>query len=257
MRPLLNSMNVEPEMAQPLILLHVKGTDYFAWLWLPPLRSEPVQPFREAAFLGERGGLGFDLAVQQRIGHADQNKRSVCCKLRVAGLDGRYGRRLGFLPSMRSILSMLLLHPSCHLLYCGTPPRDQRLAAGVMFRPRRQAAVSQVVFVVQLEFFQAGARHVGQLQFHLFRGAAGLAAFGYILHPAARGLHHLIVGTAALFDIPSTKPHRHVVAELRDLKALEFPIAAVFRDERFGFHPIVIDSKPTNLLMVFLLSGEH
>jgi hypothetical protein len=30
MRPVLNSTNVEPEMSQPLILLRVKGTDYFA-----------------------------------------------------------------------------------------------------------------------------------------------------------------------------------------------------------------------------------
>src|SRR5262245_50111738 len=30
MRPVLNSTNVEPDIAQPLILLRVKGTDYFA-----------------------------------------------------------------------------------------------------------------------------------------------------------------------------------------------------------------------------------
>src|SRR6267142_2801130 len=59
-------------------------------------------------------------------------------------------------------------------------------------------------------------------------------------HLRARGLHHLVVGAAPRTDVAVTKPHRHIVAKLRDLKALELPIATVLRDERFGFHRIIL-----------------
>jgi len=58
--------------------------------------------------------------------------------------------------------------------------------------------VPQVVLIIQAQFFEAGAGHVRELQFHLLRGAAGLAALGDVLHSAARGLHHLIMGADAV-----------------------------------------------------------
>ncbi len=102
------------------------------------------------------------------------------------------------------------------------------------------SAPSREVLIVEAQFFEAGAGHVGELQLKLLRGAAGLAALGDTLHPGARGLHHLVVGAAPRTDGAVTKPHRHIVTKLRDLKALELPIATVLRDERFGFHRIIL-----------------
>jgi hypothetical protein len=50
---------------------------------------------------------------------------------------------------------------------------------------------------------------------------------------AARGLDHLVVSAAAFVDVAVAKPHGHIVTELRDLKALQFPIATVLRDDGF------------------------
>jgi hypothetical protein len=91
--------------------------------------------------------------------------------------------------------------------------------------------MSQEVLIIQPQLFEAGPRHVGQLEFHLFGGAAGLAALGDILDAAARRLDHLVVGPAAPIDVAITETDRHVIAELGHLKALQFPVPAMRRDE--------------------------
>ena len=98
-----------------------------------------------------------------------------------------------------------------------------------------QAALPQVVLIVGAQFFQTGARHVRKLELKFFRGAARLAALRDVLPSAPRCLHHLVLGPAFRTDLAVTEPH-HVVAKLRDLEALQLPVAAVLRNERFGFH---------------------
>lgn len=90
-----------------------------------------------------------------------------------------------------------------------------------------QAMLAQIVFVVEAQLFQAGAGHAGQLEFGFLGRSAGRAAFGDVLHTAARGLHHLIPRPAAGRDIPSAKPHRHVIAQPRQLKALQLLVSAM------------------------------
>jgi hypothetical protein len=74
--------------------------------------------------------------------------------------------------------------------------------------------LAQIVFIVEPEFFQAGARYVRQLQFDFFRSGARLASFGDILCAATSSLHHLIVGTVAFVYIPIAETHCHIETEL-------------------------------------------
>ena len=48
--------------------------------------------------------------------------------------------------------------------------------------------------IVQQQFLQARAGHVGELQLHLGRGDGGFAAFGDVLFSRTGGLHHLVDG---------------------------------------------------------------
>lgn len=85
----------------------------------------------------------------------------------------------------------------------------------------------QKILVIEPQLLQTGAGHVGQLEFGLFGGATGLAAFGNVLHPAARRLDHLVVGPAFPVDVAVAKTHGHVINKLGQLKALEPPVAPV------------------------------
>jgi hypothetical protein len=92
------------------------------------------------------------------------------------------------------------------------------------------------ILKIELQFFEAGAGHIGELKFGLFGGVGRLAALGDIPHAAARGLHHLIVSAAAFLDVEVAEPHGHVIGQLRYLKALQFPVAAVQGDESLSGH---------------------
>ena len=88
-----------------------------------------------------------------------------------------------------------------HLIGSGAPPGHQPLPARVFPLPERQAPLPQKILIIQAQFFQAGAGHIGQFQLGLFRSAGGLAPFGDVLHPAPRRLHHLVVGAAERFSM--------------------------------------------------------
>src|SRR4030095_14288957 len=92
------------------------------------------------------------------------------------------------------------------------------------------------VLVIQPQFLQAGTGHIRELKLCFPGGAAGLAAFSDVLHTASRSLHHLIMGATALLNGAVTKAHGDVVNHPRDLEALQLPIAAMKRDERFRAH---------------------
>jgi hypothetical protein len=75
------------------------------------------------------------------------------------------------------------------------------MSAWVMAWPEVEFSVPEEVLVIQPEFLQAGAGHLGEFELHFFRGGACLAAFGDVLHAAAGGLDHVVVGAAAPFDV--------------------------------------------------------
>src|SRR5690625_6373658 len=58
--------------------------------------------------------------------------------------------------------------PGNYLVGHGEAPLNEVVAARVVVGPEVQAALAQEVFVVEATFFEAGARHVGQLELHLF-----------------------------------------------------------------------------------------
>ena len=136
---------------------------------------------------------------------------------------------------------MLFADPFGDLVGGGAAAGDEGFSPRVVRVPQREGALAQVVFVVEAEFFEAGAGDVGELELGLFGSAAGLAAFGDVLHAAARGLDHLVVGAAARGDIPLAKPDGDIVAKLRELEALEAAVASVLWEERLAHDARSVD----------------
>jgi len=208
-------------------------------------RAPLIEPFGEPAFLLEGIGLRSQLPAEQGTSHIDQSELPIGHDLGRGGPSGlteRCGRSCQALStsSTKSTLStmhpplMHVLGPSSHVLRVGRPPVNQCLPPWVVALPLRQPVLPQEVFVVQLQFLQAGPRHVGQLRLHLPRRPAGLAALGGVLHPRAGRLHHLIAGPAAPVHIVFAEPDSHVIHQPRHLEALQLPVATMLRQEFLG-----------------------
>jgi hypothetical protein len=110
-------------------------------------------------------------------------------------------------------------------------PGDQIGAARVEVLPDRQTALAQEIFVVSMEFFQAGPGGAGELQFDFLGGGRGFAAFHDVLHAGARGLNHLVVSAALAVNVFVAEAHGHVINDFSHLEALELSIAAVFGNQ--------------------------
>ena len=116
---------------------------------------------------------------------------------------------------------------------------ELRLAA--LLFPSRQTPLTEEIFVVQNQFFQAGAGDVRELDLGFLRSARSNAAFGDILDPAPRGLHHLVVRAGALLDETVAENHCGIENQTGSLKAPKPPVAAVLRENqmagwRFSVH---------------------
>ena len=127
---------------------------------------------------------------------------------------------------------MHLSDPGGHFVGGGGAAGDQLRAARVGAGPLRQAALPQEILVVAPQFLQARPADVRQFQFHLLRRSGGLASLGDVLNSGARGLCHLVVSAALAVNITVAETDRHIVDQLRNLKAFQLAIAAVFGDER-------------------------
>lgn len=79
--------------------------------------------------------------------------------------------------------------------------------------------MAEEVFVIQEQFLQAGAGHVGEAEFGLRGGGRGAAAFGDVLTVAAGGLDHLVDGTRAWVEEALAEPDGGVVDEGGGLEA--------------------------------------
>lgn len=78
-----------------------------------------------------------------------------------------------------------------------------------------QVAMAQKVFVVEVNLLQAGTGNAGELELRILRRFTGFAAFGDVLHPAARRLNLLVPSAAARGNIAVATPHRHVKTQPR------------------------------------------
>ena len=105
-----------------------------------------------------------------------------------------------------------------------------------------EAALAEEILVVEAQFLERGAGDVGEFELGLLRGATGLAALGNVLHAAAGGLHHLVVGAAARWDVAVAELGREIVAELRELEALQVTVAAVRRNQVWGAHRALLEN---------------
>ncbi len=149
------------------------------------------------------------------------------------GLCGRRGRALST-ASILSILSIPRARSTCPCDHCIRglwTTRYQFRAPQIVPIPQRQSALTQKIFIVQPQFLQTRACHIGQLQFSFLAGRRRHTSFGDVLHPTPCCLHHLIVSASAFSDVTITKTRRDIVNQLPDLKALEISISTVLRDQ--------------------------
>jgi len=68
----------------------------------------------------------------------------------------------------------LVLHPGPHFGQGGATSGLEAHQGRVIRRPGRQAALPQIILIVQPQFLQAGARHVGEFEPGFFGRATGL-----------------------------------------------------------------------------------
>lgn len=144
------------------------------------------------------------------------------------------GRIGGNLLISRSILSILSVFSTVHLdcpvgdlVDISAAAVHQALAAGVVVGPEREFALAEEVLVVEAEFFEAGACDIGELEFRLLGGAAGLTAFGNVLDTTAGCLYHLVVSAAEFADKLLAEADGKIEGQLGNLKTFQFAVAAV------------------------------
>ena len=91
---------------------------------------------------------------------------------------------------------------------------DEFVSARVCSAPQFQPADSEEIFVVELQFSEAGPGDAGEFEFGLFGGSARFTSFGDVLLSAAGRLNHLVAGAAGTIDIFRTKSDCDVVTKL-------------------------------------------
>ena len=97
--------------------------------------------------------------------------------------------------------------------------------AGIL-GPLGKFALTEVVFVVEEQFVEAGAGDVDQAELGLAGGRGGTAALGDVLAAAAGGLHHLVGGARAGIHEARAERHGAVVDERGGLETAKIAVAA-------------------------------
>ena len=181
----------------------------------------------------------LELTREQSTRNIHQHQRRIRRKLRVefGALNGPSGRCFARILSAGSTLSKclhcLFPNPLGHFIRVFASPVHQLLTQWVRLLPDWHPPLPQEVLIIEFQLFQAGAGHVGQLNFGLFRGAGSLRGLGNVLDAGACGLHHLVACAAETVDVFIHKPYRHVKCQLRRLKAFQFPVATMVANEAF------------------------
>jgi hypothetical protein len=128
------------------------------------LASYTVEALCKTAFFDEVLFKGGCLAVQKVAGYREQGENSIGCYFGIGGRCGLDGLR-NFEELTLGSSVMDGSGPGCDVIGGRGARRNEFLAAFVVSRPLRQAALAQVVFIVQPQFLQAGPRHVRELKF--------------------------------------------------------------------------------------------
>jgi hypothetical protein len=156
-----------------------------------PLQAGGGELLGVAALLDEGLLEGGELLVEQVVGLVNEADDGVGAHggvgvLEPAGVEGVQGAALGL--GIRRIRPIRIRWIAAQLRRHGA----HGAGFGAFGRPLGQVAVEEEVFVVEEEFFEAGAGGVEQAQFGLGGGGGESAAFGDVLAAAARGLDHLV-----------------------------------------------------------------
>ena len=93
---------------------------------------------------------------------------------------------------------------------------------------------AEEVFVVEEQFFEAGAGDVGEFHLHFRGGHRGFAGFGDVLLSRAGGLDHLVDGAVAALEEALTEPVGEAVDDLGFPVGKQIPVVAARREESFG-----------------------
>lgn len=87
--------------------------------------------------------------------------------------------------SAASIMSTIVNDPAGHFVRSFTASINQFLPVGVISFPKLHPPLPQEIFIIQFQFFKAGASNLGKLYFELLRRRRALRALGNILHSRA------------------------------------------------------------------------
>ena len=94
-----------------------------------------------------------------------------------------------------------------------------------------QSALAQKILIIEQQFAQAGAGHVGQFYFGFFGSGGGQTPLGDVLHAAPGHLHHLVMGAGTLVDKAVAEDDRTVIGKLGRLKTAQLAKTAILRDK--------------------------
>ena len=178
------------------------------------VNPRPGHALAHAALVDEGGFEGLDLALEQVGAYLDEGDHGIGADFGIIVLDG-------FLKGLVS---------------GGGAARVQFAQAGykaVVFGPEGEFLDPQEVFVVELEFFEACAGHVGEFDFHFLAGCRRHACLGNVLLAAAGGLHHLPHGAVVLVEEAVCEIGGTIINDLGLLIAEQLAVAAVGGDEAF------------------------
>ena len=155
----------------------------------------------------------FELPAQQIAGLVDQAEQ------RVGGDLGRGGAQRVRIGRVRRVGLV-------------TPAHGEGL--GRILVPEAQTVLAEKVLIIEHQLLEAGACDIGELELGLLRRAGGDASFRDVLHAAARGLNHLIMGARPFVDEAIAEDERAVIDQLGGLKAAQLAVAAVPRKQAVG-----------------------
>lgn len=116
------------------------------------------------------------------------------------------------------MVQSIVSYPKGYFVGGGAAVGDEGSSPWIISWPGRELLLAKEVLIIEPEFLEAGACHVGELNLHLLRGAAGFTTFGDVLDTTSGGLDHLVVSAAVATDIGIAETNCDIVAKLCDLE---------------------------------------
>lgn len=167
--------------------------------------------FAQTAVLQEGPFQGLYLPVEQVIGNPDNPDDHIRHNCRVGVLNSA---TKGFVARVGPAIQF-----------------PQPLSVGVLRRPFFQTLRSQKITIVGQELFEAGARDIGQFEFHFFGRPGRNATFHDILFAGSGCLDHLVYRSVSLVEESAAEVDRGIVNDLCFLKGKQSRVTPVRWDE--------------------------